>query len=229
MAHKPGRLLPGPWWRRGPLIDEDANCVAHVVWRDGALVDLKGNSWTQNGTVPQTVPNGRRPPGAGPFSGVNYYSLGAGADVLDFAGGTFTVVVVGTGAPSPQFAFTNAAIGSTGYTIGATTGQVGLFALWPSFAQVATVNAMSVGNPFVMCGGRDGGASTIYGKLNLGAVLTASSAYTAPTGSAALLGGGAGNAWTGALWEFYATTTAPSDALFTSITRAVASRLRVSL
>src|SRR5574340_1492774 len=72
--------------QRQPLIPDDAGTVSHVVFNGSSLVDRFGNSWTQNGTVPQVARSGRTPAGAGPFSDANYYSLGTGSDVLDFAG-----------------------------------------------------------------------------------------------------------------------------------------------
>ena len=89
----PGWLKAPPAWRKDPLFSDDANTVAHLYWRNGGLFDSKSNSWSMNGTVPQVASSGKVPPGAGPFSDANFYSLGAGNDVLDFASDFYGVIV----------------------------------------------------------------------------------------------------------------------------------------
>src|SRR5512137_672945 len=64
----------------GPLIADDPGTVAHVYWNGSALVDIMGNAWTQNGTVPQVAANASPfspgNAGAGPYTSANYYQLG---------------------------------------------------------------------------------------------------------------------------------------------------------
>jgi hypothetical protein len=102
---RPGQVASGgkvlasfPLATTGALIsDSDPNIVAHVYWNGTQLVDTKGNSWTQNGTVPQVTANPFTTTryGAGPFSDANTYQLGTGVDVLDL-NGDMTVCVVYT-------------------------------------------------------------------------------------------------------------------------------------
>ena len=227
MRIDPGRLA-SPWWRRGPLIDRDANCVAHVYWRNGALVDAMGNSWTMNGTVPQVAGRGHIPPGAGPFSNVNNYSLGAGADALDFAAGPFSVVGIGivTGESTVLAPFLSTTDNvSTGYRLGLRTGtRVGRFS---AFTDVNTANAFALNTPIVMCGGFNGGTS--YAKLNLGTLASGATTYTQDAATPSRIGNGVGGwVFDGTILEIYVTTSAPSDALFAPLVARAFNRMKRS-
>jgi hypothetical protein len=225
--------LGSAWWRRGPLITPDANTVAHVIWRNGALVDTKGNSWTMNGTVPQVASSGSTPPSAGPYTGVNFYSLGAGADVLDFAGGTFSAAVVGqiTSLPASSAPLIdNGAPVSSGWLFHLNNTGTVLVACYNGGAfSTSTANAVVAGQTFVAFAGMTAG--TLYAKLNGGVMTSAAGTMTTPTTVVAALGWSAATSrnYTGTIYEAWASTTAPSDALFTTILGQVNSRLRRSL
>jgi len=223
--------MGAPWWRKGPLIDEDANTVAHVYWRNGALVDSKANSWVMNGTVPQVGAVGAVPPGAGQFSAANNYTLGSGNDVLDFAG-DFTFVAVSRqvslpAGSSPSFYnATPVAQGWIGLITNAGKGQ--LVAYNGAFPNALTTNSIGAGSVYVLCGGRASG--TLYAKLNLGTTITAAGGTIVPgTTSVATIGYDTvdARAHTGYVYELYFTTTTPSDALFTAIASRVFSRIRL--
>ena len=223
-----------PWWRRGPLITEDANCVAHVIWRNGSLIDLKGNSWTMAGTVPQVPESGSVPPGAGPFSIANYYKLGTGVDVLDFAGGTFSLVVIGKMSADPSTVIAgNTDVATAGWNLQTATANTFSFRQFGPAVQVTSGNTAPTGSLFVGCGGRDNGGSLAYVKLNSGTTVTgASASYTSPSAVEANIGTWSAHsfAWVnGIAYELYATTTAPSDALFSGIVAQVAARVRRAL
>jgi hypothetical protein len=92
------------------------------------LSDAIGNSWTQVGTVPQVPTFGNRPPGAGPMSTSNYYRLGTGADVLDFAGDFTAVMVFDLASRSTsQTLIDSSTYGSKGYRLVLSSGSVKLY------------------------------------------------------------------------------------------------------
>jgi hypothetical protein len=79
----------------GARIDDDPNTVAHVTWNGVALVDSYGNSWTQNGTVPQVTSSplypARFPANLSLWSsdlGNGYWASDAGAPGMVWANGT---------------------------------------------------------------------------------------------------------------------------------------------
>lgn len=181
----PFAWLPNPrrrvWWKKSPLLDEDANTVSHVYWRSGALVDSKGVEWTMVGTVPQVTDSGVVPPGAGPFSAANHYRTTATNDPLDI-GGNFTVAVVFS-LPSPFAAHaTLLATGARNALPGwAVWGQSGTSTI--NFETVNTVGANTstaaagiASTLHVFCGGRSGTAQGA--KLDTGAWVTTASART---------------------------------------------------
>lgn len=53
----------------GALFDDDAGTFVHVVWRNGALVDLAGNTWTKVGSPTQVAASSAAPAGASAFAG----------------------------------------------------------------------------------------------------------------------------------------------------------------
>lgn len=225
----PGALLPAPYWRKGPLIPEDGGCVAHVYWRNGALVDGKGNTWSQNGTVPQVNAAGSTPPAAGPFSAANYYGLGAGADVLDFAGDfSACVILYPTSLGTAGVFYSN----TDGSTVGGDA-QINAFNRLQFFsrnggASAQTTNSVTANAPAVCCFGISAG--NLLAKLNLGTTVTQAGAWSAAAASVAMLGRWSGGFpyGTGYMIEAYFSSTAGSDALFTSIASTVFSRLRRS-
>lgn len=217
-----------PWWVKAPLIDEDVNTVAHVYWRNGALVDSKGNSWTQNGTVTQAGASGFVPPGAGPFSDANYYSLGAGSDVLDFAG-DFTITIVfraGSNVNGNQIA-NGAAYGGVGWAT--LEGGSHVTAWYVNGSLLAnTATSKTPGKVYVSSFGMSG--TDLRGLENLGTARAGTATVSPATAATAKIGRyeGAGAAFDGTILEFYATTTAATDANMRAIHAAVLSRMRVS-
>jgi hypothetical protein len=220
-------LASFPLVTSGPLITEDANTVAHVYWNGTALVDTKGNAWTENGTVPQVSANPFTTTryGAGPFSAANYYSLGTGTDVLDFAGDfTACFVYSSWSGGGDGVLFSNGAAftpTTAGYAVLLGTG--GTNALYYAYGvQVPDAgNVVPANGPSVTCIGQTGATGVL--KTNLGTYRTKTTGSTAATGATALLGRYPGTAqpFLGTIYEAYFTTTAPSDALFTAIQQKV--------
>lgn len=210
-----------PWWRSGPLITPDANAVAHIIWRNGALVDTKGNSWTQSGTVPQVADSGFIPPGAGPFSTSNYYTLGSGADAVDLGGGTWTIGVVArlTSLPASSApVLSNATLSTEGYLIQMTSAGLAQQVAYNGTGNSAvSANAVTAGQFIVGCFGRDAGTS--YVKLNGGVKASAAAGFTAGSTSVATIGliASLSRAFNGTIYEIYVTSSAPSDALLDSM------------
>jgi hypothetical protein len=218
----------------GPLIADDAGTVAHVRWNGSALVDSFGNSWTQNGTVPQVARSGRTPAGAGAFSDANYYSLGTGNDVLDFAGNFSGCVVssITSGANSPAL-LSNGAFNTAGYYVqhgGATGADVRItFNAAASNSPVADAAGTALNQINCICFGRAG--TTGYLKANLRTLVTATAGtMTAATATQARIGRytDAGFAVAGTIYEVWLSTTTPTDALFISIMNRVRSRAGVT-
>ena len=231
-----GKVLASfPLTTSGALIEEDANTVAHVYWNGTALVDTKGNSWTQNGTVPQVTANPFTTTryGAGPFSAANYYSLGTGADVLDFAG-DFTICVVlkfdaTDGAWRPVVY--NGVTVTSGWElwVNASSNIIQAVFITDGGAADTRSTVMLTGTtgpnsnfPLVICGGRSG--TTQYAKINLGTTVSTPNAKNVP-GTAAIARIGVDNTLVysarDTLYEVYATSTAWSEATVTAIQQKV--------
>jgi hypothetical protein len=230
-----GKVLASyPLSTTGALIDEDANTVAHVYWNGSALVDTKGNSWTQNGTVPQVTANPFTTTryGAGPFSTSNYYSL-ASPNPLQFAS-DFTVCAVVSCPATPAAENLILAIGATsskGYDLGIcrAAGAVGAGGVVGSFRSGATVALQSASagqglgvGPHVVCFGKSG--ATGYLKVDLATTVTGvASGYVQPT-TAALIGVytdlTSGPA-VSPIYEVYATSSPWSEANVTAIQQKV--------
>lgn len=231
----PGRL-GGTWWRRGPLITPDSNTVAHVVFRNGVISDTRGNSWSMSGTVPQNSAAGSVPPSGGTFTDANYYSLGAGNDVLDFAGnfsGCIIFSLTSTPAAVPV-AFSNGEFGVNGYYVylgGSASPFSGIVFRSPADNVISeTATGFTAGIPQIACFGRSG--TTGYFKANLRTLITgATGAITTGTTSPAYLGRyvGINNSFSlagGKIYEAWFSSSTPSDALFTSLVTQAFSRMR---
>jgi hypothetical protein len=193
---------------------------------DRALVDTKGNSWTQNGTVPQVTANPFTTTryGAGPFSTSNYYSLGAGADVLDFAG-DFTVCAVlgGSGGGYAINAQSSSANTGHGAAWNGSTNYVAYFGNTSSLVGISSSSGAAAAGPNVACYGRSG--TTGYSKINLGATGSGSTTGYAPATTQATWIGvrkedGFG-AYASTIYEVYATTSPWSEATVTAIQQKV--------
>jgi hypothetical protein len=191
-------------------------------------VDTKGNAWTQNGTVPQAAPVGAVPPGAGPFSDANYYSLGTGNDVLDFAG-DFTITIVfrsGSTTSGNQIA-NGAAYGGVGYAMleggGHITGWYVNTQLLPN-----TGVAKTPGNIYVSSFGISGTA--FRGLENLGTARSGTATVSPATAATAKIGRyeSAGAAFDGTILEVRFSTTAATDAAMRSLHAQAFQRMKIS-
>jgi hypothetical protein len=155
----------------GPLFLDDANTVAHVRWNGSAIVDLMGNAWAMTGTVPQVARSGKTPPSSGPYAAANYYTNGAGAEGLDFAG-DFTVCIawIADGSTTEQVLLANQDA-TTGWAVEG-EGATRRF----SFARRGCASAATVLSNLpltslnVGCAGR--AANSWLAKLNLGTTAT---------------------------------------------------------
>jgi hypothetical protein len=220
-------------WQSGPLITADANTVLHVYWRNGALVDAKGNTWNMVGTVPQVASLGPIPPGAGPFSDTAYYE----SAVLDLmaAAGDFSYCVIYTSCNGNANVVGNGtAYGGTGIALlpGSATA---LPASYINGASLLDNVARSIAYPAISCMGRVVSTTTQYLKTNGHAVRsTSNAAYgnttvtgTAPTRIGRYQSAG-GSATCTVVYEVWFSTTTPADALFTTIEAAVATKLALT-
>lgn len=227
----PVRCAGGAFSMYGPAIPDDGNEVTHVYWTGLALADTKGLAWTKQGSPPMVAPSGFIPPGFGPASASNRYSLGSGSDVLDFTG-DFTACVVFTGASLTTF---QQYVSDGQYQVAGwymAMAQNGVPYIYFNTTGVATpINPANspVAGLNVMCAGRAGANGLI--KLNAGATATNSAGtITAATGIAAQIGCGSINQdpHLGTLYEVWITTDTPTDALFTSVVNAVKSKYAIN-
>ena len=227
MAIHPGRLI-SYWWPRGPLITADANTVAHLYWRGGALVDAKGNSWTPNGTIPYVGAVGPIPPGVGPTSNVNYYSLGTGNDVLDFAGDFSACVVYRAQSSSNAGIFANTDASVAGYSLQVNGGNQPIFQVrggGGATTVLATGQTTSAGIQVISFGVS---GTTAYLKANLKAIQSSAIATRAAgTANIATLGTMSAVASNPhVILEVWFSTTTPTDALFIAAQQQIFQRLR---
>ena len=153
----------------------------------------------------------------------NSYQLGTGTGVLNFAAAPFVVVIAGVTASlaAAQMLFSTANAGNTaGTDIQFDTGGHAL-ATNRGASTLTTANTVSVGVPWVVSFGTSG--STLFVKLNMGAVVSGASAFTANAANGAFIGNsaGGGNANATSFFEFYAAAQTPTAALLTNINRLV--------
>jgi hypothetical protein len=221
-----GTLVPITGYS-GPLIPDDPGTVVHVTWNGSALADSKGNTWTMGGTVPQVAKSGKVPAGAGVFSDSNYYSLGSGNDVLDFAGDFSLCIVFGLAAGSSLDVMLADITASTGYYIAANGSNVAQFK--QGVNSYVTVNTLSTTDINVVCVGRAGSALVL--KANNGAAVPGASTGTPATATIAYLGrfSSTGNAAAREkIYEVWASTSTATDYLFTMIQSRIKTRLGIS-
>lgn len=220
---QPGTLVRVPSTGR-PLITSDVNTVAHVWWDGIRIRDTRGNGWSMTGTVPQVAKLPPVPAGSGPYTTSAYYSLGSGPDVLDFTG-DFTVCVVFVGSPTGSTWIVGDSNGSTNGWRGP-VGNGCIARTWPGSV---TVNggATVAGEVNVCCVGRSG--TTLYAKLNLSASAAQAGATVAvDAATPATIGWVAGAAMDRTIYEVWATTTTPSDALCTAVANEVKTKLAIT-
>jgi hypothetical protein len=217
-----GKVLASfPLVTSGPLIDEDANTVAHVYWNGTALVDTKGNAWTANGSIPMVTANPFTTTryGAGPFAADKFYSL-ASPNALQFAS-TFTVCVVWIPAAIANQRLVYVHGTNTGWQMLQATGSnVTMYTGTGSALTATAAGGYTVGAPTVACVGRD--ATKSYAKANLGTTVSATLDYVAPAGAAAYIGDAPATIpQTGTIYEVYATSTPFTEATVVAIQQKV--------
>jgi len=222
-THQRPKVFPGaPAWRKGPLITEDGNCVAHVYWRNGALVDSKGNSWTKVGSPPGTSAVGRIPPGSGALSGSAYYSLSLAG--LNFAGDFMVAVVAMETTPTGSFGITlSTGNGSVGYVGLVVQSDLHLRAVFYPSGTVDLPPTVSLGTPFVLVFGRNG--SGFYARGSSGSTHRSLAGSYSAGALAAVIGQLVGSTLPGSAYEIYATSTAYSDTTAGTIIAQVASKM----
>jgi len=223
-----GWLKTPPWWKKSgaTLITPDGNVVSQVYWRNGALVDAQSVGWAMQGTVPQIGASGVFPPGAGPCSNVNYYKLGTGNDVLDFAGNFFAAIVLGSNPPNGNLPYSNGGYQVSGLYL--TIYNPGSFYLSVNSAG-AQGNAIASGTWYsgtanLLCFGCSGGI--YYAALNAGSVGSSAAAYVNGTTQQCYLGSNAANPGVNCLYEAYWTSTAWSTGLANGTAASVRAKLK---
>lgn len=235
LAGSGGGLLTLP---RDGIIANRGGEVSHVFVRGGQIIDpfTRGinqlSGWVESGSVPRVGPSvpggcdGRYlVEGIGPFSGTNYFTLGSGADVLDFAGDFSVCVLISPSATAGQYVFSNENGSTLGYVLymPLVPNQANFFSRAAN-AGVQTNNSVVASVPNVVCFGRVGGVSLV--KLNQGTTFSAAMAFTPDTVDPAILGGLV--RWGGLIYEAWFSILTPSNALFTSIALEVKGRLGVT-
>jgi hypothetical protein len=198
-----------------------------VTTKAEGLIDTKGNVWTQNGTVPQNPSTWNAPPSAGVFSDANYYSLGSGVDVLDFAGGhTCTLVMSASSLSNTPSPLSNGVYNTNGYYVQISpAGVINYNVATPSMVSVSS-SGVTTGSANVYSFGRSGG--TIYSKLNSGATVSASSSDTVPgTSATAKLGRYDLTTFpfVGGIHELYCTTTPWNEATVAALQASVMAKI----
>jgi hypothetical protein len=204
--------------------------VVSQVYFDGTKLVDRFAAWTMNGTVPQVARSGLVPPGAGPYSGANYYQMPAGSP-LDFSG-DFSICFVFT-RPAPATASTNKLLSVykesplRGYFVDAAASNARLCDA--ASACASTANGVIPGAVNVLCVGVSG--TTGYAKLNAGATATGTINVATSSGGPARLGeydGGGLYAIDGTIYEAWGAKQTPSDGLFTPIIQSVKAKAGIT-
>jgi len=186
-------------------------------------IDTRGNAWTQNGTVPAVLGPGPFVPGrvgVGPFSDANYFSLGSGADVLDFSG-DFSACFAFFGGPSASGPgiFTDGVYNSAGWGVVLTVS--GAVNFWTASSAYDLITASTVvPGPNIACVGRAG--STKYAKLNVGTTASiAAGSMAVGSSGAAMLGRYPVQPYTAPIYEAWFSSTPWNEASVTKIQQRV--------
>ena len=220
-----GWLKAQPIWpKNAPILTDDGSTVAHIYFRNGALVDTKGNSWTQNGTVPINAGSHLVPPAAGPFTDSNYWTCNAAglAFAADF---TCVVVYISDTEPANEQPVSFGTYASGYNAIWGATHLTGIYIN-------GTLYSDNVAHPTntlcVSSFGRNG--TTGYLKTNLQGARTG--AVTAGAGTGPLYVGrysaSTGTPFTGQIVEALFTSTTPTSTTLTTWNTAVHTALRIT-
>ena len=220
---------PSAFWLKTPIFSDDASTLVHLYWKNGGLVDSKGNAWTQVGTVPYNAGSGKIPPSAGPFSASNYYKTTAVNDVFDTLTSGFSAYFVFIEGGAVTQRFISAGNGVNGWcTYGSGTGTVATLQ-WP--ATVAnTANVTLAGVNIVACGRT--AADLTHGsiKLNLGNTVTAAITNSQDTTDSTFIGVNvsSGQPMNGKVIEILVETSDYSDATATNLANTVKAKLGIT-
>jgi hypothetical protein len=184
------------------------------------LINTRGNSWTQNGMVPQNPSTWNAPPSAGAFSDANYYTAPYGTLP---ASGDFTVCAVLTSntLAGNTVPFSAGGNGINGWYINASASA---YSLYTDNAAVAGSGTPVLGKPQVLCVGRAGALA--YAKmdgLTTGSVATT----TTPHSRVGTIGRytNAGFSFDGTIHEVYATTTAWNETTVAALQASVMAKI----
>ena len=215
------------------LIPDDANVVMHVN-----AIDLHGSTakvgpvWTINGTVPFVAAGGAAPfrPGVGPYSAANNFSLADG-NVLQFTGAQVwsACLIYLRNGTADDIPFCSCGTNTTGGWIMINQSVVDAAgANFPANLYAQSPGAPAGGVMNVLQIGWDG--TNICCKLNGTTYATVASANAAAASQPAYIGTGITLAtgvypMNGLVYEAYASKTAASSALFTSIYNSILANL----
>jgi hypothetical protein len=174
-----------------PLLPDDASTLIHLIWRNGALIDLAGNKWKTVGAGPTySPPQGRMPAGARLFSGANHIELGTGvdvSDVVDFLGVVIATPVAADAHPFVSMFLSNMSPTSGWELVANEARQVRWYAPGAAFSEPLTI-----GEPNVVAFACMGswGAWTVQNavKVNGGPMVSAVGSLVLPTDSVLKVG-----------------------------------------
>lgn len=221
-------LVPGLAWGQGlipsqplRLFQEDAGTVTHLVWNGSALRDVRGLGWQMQGTVPQVKKGSIAPfrPGAGPYSGSNYYYL-ASTNPLQFAG-DFTVCVAFTAtSTAAYFAPVSNWAANKGWEITGSSpnGNIAvLLGTGAGNATIETANRVSTTGVNVACIWATGGRG--YVKLNGGSTVSVAGTSSPANTTIVRVGDRASGTipLPGVVYEVWASTTTATEANITAL------------
>lgn len=177
-APYPGRVSPAAGL-------SSAGAASHIYWDGARLRDVRGLTWTQNGTVPQVTGLAgfsRARNGAGPFSAANYYtSPTAMRDAVIGWGAGFMQCMIVNPTTSGYAVLASVSAGSDGYELAISGDANARLVDFAGSKVVLTYDGIfTLGSPNLVCWGHAG--TTTYVQLNGGTVWsTGASPITATT------------------------------------------------
>ena len=226
-------VLSLPFSSSGPVLADDANTVVHATWNGTALSDSYGNSWTKVGTPAQVTASpfypsgfsGSARAGSGPYANGDYYKLGTGSDVMDFAGDFSACFLFrNLGEDANGKVFSDGAYEAGGYylQVGTNADMYAVFSGSGTSSVLTHTGGIGLMTFNLWCIGRSG--NNFYSKLNGGTTQTSTFAtYTAATAKIATIGNYSdlGYPLYGEMYEVWATTTAWDETTMAGVQRRV--------